>query len=753
MTMTEKRPQMDPERILGLLKPQGYLSNNLKGFETREQQSKMMANIIHAYNHSEIALIEAGTGTGKTLAYLLPALAWAVKNNQRSLISTNTITLQEQLLEKDIPALCKALNIQVKAVLVKGMNNYLCLRKLGDAQQEAKLLPPGEAEEVDKITAWKQNTREGSRSDLKFMPSPGVWERVNAESDTCNGTQCPHYAECFFIKARREASDAQILVANHNLLFADLNLRAETDNYDKTAVLPPYDHIILDEAHNVEDIATEHFGSHVSRLDFLRILSKLASDGRGKASGKLPFLKERISSHYYKGDPPREVSSILLRLNTDLPAERQELFRHINSTFEAFTSFMQQLKSSAVTSDKQSDAASEEKKLRLLPKHAASPFWQDEVVTCTQKLLFQANRYMQAIRSIIKDIGTIPNEKMQPELEGTLHDVLAFVNRLEMCCMTLEAFVGSEDYTARVRWIESQKLTFGTNIRLMDAALDIAPPLVNSLFSKFSTIVLCSATLTTNQKFDFVRKRFGLMPEILKQKVVTEHIYDSPFNYPQQAMLVVPTDIPNPTDPLFTKAAAEKIWLTLLASRGNAFILFTSYSMLRTCYEILAERLAERRFNVLKQGDHNRLVLLNKFKEKDNSVLFGTDSFWEGVDIAGDALRCVIIVKLPFKVPSEPIIEARTESIAAQGGDPFIEYSVPHAIVKFKQGFGRLIRNKSDRGCIVCLDNRLITKNYGKLFLNSLPACQQLFTDTADLHSHLSDFYRKTYHLVANKGK
>jgi ATP-dependent DNA helicase DinG len=302
-----------------------------------------------------------------------------------------------------------------------------------------------------------------------------------------------------------------------------------------------------------------------------------------------------------------------------------------------------------------------------------------------------------------------------------------------------------------VRWIEAQMLKSFLNVHIADAELNIAKALADFLFSKFDSVILCSATLTTNKKFDFVKHRLGLKEQYFESLHLTENIYESPFNYKQQALLVIPNDIPNPLDPKFTEAAVEKIWETIQISQGNAFVLFTSYGMLKTCCSRLEKRLNEHRYPVFKQGDNNRQTLLKKFKETDRSVLFGTDSFWEGVDVAGDSLRCVIIVKLPFKVPTEPIIQARTEAIIARGGDPFMEYSLPNAIVKFKQGFGRLIRNKKDRGCIVCLDTRLITKKYGQQFLNSLPNCQQIIAPSEQIRSHMKEFYRKTYHLVSGQ--
>jgi ATP-dependent DNA helicase DinG len=312
----------------------------------------------------------------------------------------------------------------------------------------------------------------------------------------------------------------------------------------------------------------------------------------------------------------------------------------------------------------------------------------------------------------------------------------------------LEQFIGEQIPSNKVRWIELQMMKSMMNTTLVDANLDIDKTLAEFLFSKFSTIVLCRATLTTNNHFQFFRNRLGLTNELLPKQTIKECVYNSPFNYVQQAMLAVPTDIPAPNDPSFIQAACAHIWQIVQSSRGNAFVLFTSYSMLQSCYALLESRLREQRFHPMKQGDEDRVQLLHKFKMQDRSLLFGTDSFWEGVDVEGDALRCVIIVKLPFKVPSEPLIQARSEAIIASGGDPFIDYSLPQAIVKFKQGFGRLIRNKRDRGCIVCLDNRLMTKRYGRMFLNSLPTCQQAFGSSEELKAKMVDFYKKTYFLT-----
>jgi ATP-dependent DNA helicase DinG len=742
MTTTETDQELNIEKTLKLVQADGHLSKTIKGFEFRLQQQQMMTDVIEAYNQDCIALIEAGTGTGKSLAYLIPALLWAAQYKERTVISTHTITLQEQLVNKDIPLLLQALNLKLKVALVKGMNNYICLRKLEDAQTELRLFPSEESEEVQKIESWKNSSIEGSRSELPFVPSSAAWDRVGAESDACSHHECPHYQACFFFKARRQASDAQILVVNHALLLADLSRRAEVNNYADVAILPAYRRIILDEAHHVEEMATEYFAQRLHRLDLMRVLGKLSSDKR--AQGKLPLLKEKLQNLFNK-TPPRDVAAIISRLTIDLPALRHILNEQIHQTFESFHGFLEHIKHPLGQSE---DAANSENKLRILQVHQAHPKWSGDIIPQAQKLIGHLKQYKQGIDSVELDLKNMDNDRLQEQTKSMRLDIQALLLRIESATTFLSNFLSHLQDPNIVRWIEAQKFKVLTNIQLIDANLDISKTLVNFLFSKFPTVILCSATLTTNQRFGFIRQRLGLTENWLPQRKITEQRYESPFDYQKQALLIVPTNIPAPQHPDFLQAAHEHIWKAIQASRGNAFVLFTSYTMLQNCYQALNERLKSNRYQVFKQGDSNRQDLLNQFKKTNYSVLFGTDSFWEGVDVAGDALRCVIIVKLPFKVPSEPIIQARAEAILTRGGDPFFEYTVPHAIVKFKQGFGRLIRNKWDRGCIVCLDTRLVTKGYGRVFLNSLPPCEKVFGQDTLVYEKMADFYRKTYHLV-----
>lgn len=738
-TLFSANKQFNIDVALHLLDQNGILSQALPGFEARPQQKEMMRNVLEAFNGNQIALVEAGTGTGKSIAYLIPALLWAIHTGERVLISTNTITLQEQLLHKDIPNLCKALNIGIKAVLVKGMGNYVCKRKVKETEEERLLLTLSEREELEFLYAWEEKTHEGSKATIPFAISPSIWDKISAEKDTCNLNQCPFFQDCHFLKARKHANEAQLIISNHNLLFADLAIRADTDNYSGPAVLPNYGKVILDEAHHIEDVATQYFANELSWMDLLRTLARIASEKHGKVQGKLPLLKNKIEECFQYQEHSKEVSSILGRINLDFASFRKEVLQSSAEAFRALHSFI---------APSNEPLGAGEQKLRMLAKHLERPEWSLVVLPKAKLLVQNTLKYAQALNSLEHDLKNLKNEKFQEQSKGIRFDLNALSLRLHNAAMLLDQFITTQPPASKVRWIETHLLKTMTNVNLVDAELDISGALVEFLFKPFSSIILCSATLTTNQKFYFVRQRLGLTPQLIGQKIVTENIYESPFDYPKQAVLAIPIDMPSPLDPGFLNAAMETIWDAVKASRGAAFVLFTSYSMLKQCHEKMSAQLHEQRYTLLKQGDDNRQTLLEKFKTSPRAVLFGTDSFWEGVDVSGEALRCVIIVKLPFKVPTEPITEARTEAITEKGQDPFFEYSLPNAIVKFKQGFGRLIRNRKDRGCIICLDSRILTKRYGQQFLNSLPDCQQLRVPRSQIAEAMSQFYRKTHYLT-----
>lgn len=737
--------KLNEQKVLELLGPNSPLATLLAGFESRPQQQKMMGDVLKAYNNKGISLIEAGTGTGKSLAYLIPAALWAKVTGERTVISTKTIALQEQLFHKDIPLVAKIIGSEIKAVIVKGMGNYLCLRKLTDISHEASTLTLQEADELNKIELWAETTSDGSRSTLSFIPLSSTWEKVCAESDTCTNVRCEFYEQCHFFKAREEARNAQILIANHHLLFADLQRREQDENYNDDAILPYYTGVILDEAHHIEEVATEYFASKAGKIPLLKTLARIGAEKAGKIVGKLAHLRDLFHS-YYINDMPESCRSISRRLMHDLPAFRRELQEVIHLSFTSFDQFLP--KGQESHESEIPDSRGKESKLRILPDHKKNEAWVPYMEEPSKKLVEALQRFVQSLNALENDLKYLDDEKLNEKTKTVRVELAALGNRLGEAAYMLIRFLQDIDNQYKVQWIESHQFKSLMNTTLVSAELDIAASLVKTLFKPFKTVILCSATLTTNNHFAFIKKSLGITPEYLPNVNIYESVYESPFDYQKQALFAIPTDIPLPHEPDFNRAVSEKIWEVIQASRGNAFILFTSFQALRECHHILEERLNQNRYHTLKHGDESRRALLDKFKARERSVLFGTDTFWEGVDVSGEALRCVIIVKLPFKVPSEPIIQARTEAIQARGGDSFREYSLPNAIVKFKQGFGRLIRNKNDRGCIVCFDGRLLNKSYGKQFLQSLPNCEKVFVESQKIVSQMGEFYRKTHYLT-----
>jgi ATP-dependent DNA helicase DinG len=719
-----------PEDLERLVQEDGPFAQKLPNFEVRIQQQKMLKDVATAYEEDQIALIEAGTGTGKSLAYLLPAMLKAAQANERTVISTNTINLQEQLINKDIPLVKKILDLDLKVVLAKGMSNYLCLRKLRESLQEQHLFLTEEQEELHQIEGWSKKTTEGSRSGLPMLPTPATWDKVNAEGDACAGKQCPDYKDCFFFRARQQAADANVVVANHHLLFSDLQQRALLKNFDGQAVLPPYKRIILDEAHNIEDIATDHFASKANHMAMLRSLSRVFRERRGHPStGKLATLITTVAK-MFPGEHTEEVAALMQLMTSELRSGRDNLSQMLGEVFSALGNFVER-------------RGSNDSKLRLRQKHLDDPLWSTQVQPSIQRMVPAAKSFLGTLWCLEDRIQSLNVTELTEHTKGPLLDLKAACVRLEEGISLLDRVSQSEEQPDQVCWIEVSQRRGFVNTELVVAALDIADTLSENLFTKFSTIILTSATLATDKTFTFIKNRLGLIPEKMDTERLVERIYASPFDFDRQALIAIAPDQPLPKDPNFLQHTADAILETVRASRGNAFVLFTSYVAMRSCYQHLEKRLREERFHPFKQGDAPREALLNSFRETDYSVLFATDSFWEGVDVMGDALRCVIIVKLPFQVPSEPIVQARCEAISANGGNPFTDYSIPNAIVKFKQGVGRLIRHKSDRGCIVCLDSRLVSKGYGKKFLNSLPSMPLVVGPQKDICREMRKFYSK----------
>jgi ATP-dependent DNA helicase DinG len=591
--------------------PGGILEQRLEDYEHRPSQVRMAKAVHRALDEQNHVIIEAGTGTGKTLAYLLPALI----HGKRILVSTGTKTLQDQIFYKDIPLLESVLGRPIRAAYLKGRNNYLCRLKLETLHAEG-LFSPRELRSFQSIVDWAQETETGDRAELGSIGDDSeLWSRMDARRDRCMGTKCKDYERCFLTLVRQKAMEADIVVVNHHLFFADLAIRKS----DVAAILPDYSAVIFDEAHDLEDIATDYFGFHISNYrlaEFVHDARKLEAD---------VDLVERAANRFFDG-------FALLRDG-----------RHPIPALEGIDALIGAL--------------------------------QDSRRAIKEKKDFSGEYEALARRS-----GEIQSE--------------------------LEVFRNG-DLQNYVSWIERRD----RGVFLEACPIDVSGMLSERLFTRVPTCVLTSATLTVADSFDYIRTRIGFN-EGRELSLATE------FNVRKQALLYIPNRMPDYRHPSYLERAAEEIKLVLRASQGRAFVLFTSYRQMQALYELLSDDLP---YPCMIQGKGGKSRLLEEFKMTSNAVLFATASFWQGVDVKGEALSAVIIDKLPFQVPSDPLVAARTAHIQRAGGNAFSEYQVPNAILRLKQGFGRLIRSTTDRGILAVLDNRLSTKSYGRIFMQSLP--------------------------------
>jgi ATP-dependent DNA helicase DinG len=631
----------------------GLIARHHPEYEYRPGQVAMAEAIAEALDKRHHLLVEAGTGTGKTLAYLVPAVA----TGRRIIISTGTKNLQEQIFNKDIPFLQSILPRKFRATYLKGRSNYVCLNRLRRAETMPVLEGLEEIDYFSLVSRWAYESQTGDRAELAELPeNVSFWRHIDARSDICIGQKCPSFEPCFITKARQNALESDIVIVNHHLFFADLALR----DREWGQVLPDYSAVIFDEAHQIEDIAMQYFGAHVSSYqieDLLGDISRLmindvdAAREITKASARVARMAENFWLNFTGNDPRSSI--------TTLNGEGRFVLRR-----EMF---------------------------------ARKKF--DETIEATPA----GERYIALKASLTRLIGSLQVVKdAPPEME-------AILRRVEQMRFDLDFIVlGNEE--SFVYWCERR----GRGIFLQATPIDASGILNDRLFSQTETVIMTSATLTSAGSFDFIKARFGVSE-------ATELIAESNFDYEKQSLLYLPPKMPDPRDGSFARFAAEEIIKILNASSGRAFVLCTSNSQMQVLRELVESRID---FPVLMQGEGSRSGILEKFRTTPHAVLFATSSFWQGVDVRGEALSCVIIDKLPFAVPSDPVVSARQRYIDNNRGNSFNEYSVPAAIITLKQGLGRLIRSESDRGVLSILDPRILTKNYGQSFLKSLPPCR-----------------------------
>ncbi|MEM7008997.1 MAG: helicase C-terminal domain-containing protein [Thermodesulfobacteriota bacterium] len=693
-------------------------------FELREEQIHMLESVTSSFNDNCIDIVEAGTGTGKTLSYLIPAINWAIQNEERIVISTNTINLQEQLIEKDIPMLYEAFDEDFSYSLVKGMRNYLCLLRTETMQEGLfEMADEDEVGTIDDILNWAKVTEDGSLSDLPFTPPDSVWEKVSAESDSCLRARCPYYSRCFFYKSRREIASSQLLVVNHHLLFSDLAIKSASESSD-AGILPPFKRVIFDEAHHLNDAATSHFGMRATKFGLLRVLRRLKRKGKGGQGKGLIYYTASLATKLVRIHKKGVVNDLLKKVEELLSTKVDTVEQYIGDSFDALYYFCL-----PITQEK--EGGKEEINLRITEDILSEEGWQnvDKKFSLLRIRLKELHEEIKAITDILIDY------EVETDIAKLIVEYKGVSNKLDYYSDVISTFLSTED-DGFVRWVEGRMGKSGILSGIGLSPLEISPTLKERLYSKCNTVVMTSATMAVNQNFDFLKTGLGLIDE----QRVTQQILPSPFDYEEQLLLTIPDDIPEPGNVGYAEAISGLIRDAVFASKGNALILFTSYTLLETVYRNIHGELEDEGILALKQGAFPRSRLLDKFKIEDNSVLFATDSFWEGVDVPGDALKLVIITRLPFRVPTEPIIEARVEYMENQGINSFTDYSVPVAVLKFKQGFGRLIRTKTDKGAVLVLDKRLISKFYGKFFLNSLPKCTRFIDSSDNITSVLKSF-------------
>lgn len=705
--------ELTVEEISDLFAAGNALDETLAQYEYRRQQQIMGEVITKAFNRQTHLLVEAGTGTGKSLAYLIPSIYWAVENEQRVVISTNTINLQEQLIKKDIPLLKKALDLDFNAVLVKGRRNYVCLRKLYNLQQIAdQALENEERESFLKLLNWANEARTGCRSELVFQPKASVWNRVASESDTCLRSDCPHYSQCFFARARAKSINADLLVVNHHLLFSDIAVRKEEGMDLEVAVLPRYSHIICDEAHNIEEVATNYLGQKVSKQQLIKYLNNLhVQQSKEGIQGFLMEARFKINQAREQIDDDTRLDLQRLIDNILQPLVLKVTDR-TNTFFDVLEKFKQE-----VQSEEQGET-----KLRLTEEIREEKGW-ETIKEEADNLLLSLNQLSKRLDELRLEIDLLSTADIDG-YEGLLVDITARVDRAKAVARVIDTVINQTDDDT-VDWIELTKNSRGEiNCRLNSAPINIAGEFKDNLLLEMDSIIFTSATLTVNKSFDYIRDRLGL-----EKDLVAELRTGDPFDYSQQALLGIPTDLPEPYDETFLTEALRVLKELLTANQGRSLVLFTSYGMLNQFYYKLRGELEETKLNLYRQGEKSRHLLIKDFKQDLAPVIFGTASFWEGIDIPGEQLSSVIIVKLPFQVPTDPVIEAKVEEIEAEGRNAFYNYMLPRAVIKFKQGFGRLIRSQSDSGSVIVLDKRILTKNYGKSFINSVPQGCKIIAD------------------------
>ena len=702
----------------------GLLAQHLNNYELREPQQEMARMVVDGFNNSEFVIAEAGTGTGKSMAYLIPAVEWAGQNrtaNQRVIVSTNTKNLQEQLFFKDIPLLYRATKNQFKAVLLKGRSNYLCLDKWHTVMTDMnQRLSQDERSRILPLLLWVDQTRTGDIAEnaaFQLERNMNLWMKLIAEATYCPGKLCKYYKDCFLMKARDHAKKADVVIVNHSLLFSDL----ASDN----AVLGEYRNLIVDEAHNMEKTAAEYLGVRVSYWSFRNLYHRLYEE-EPKRSGTLQQMDFRLS----KAGLDEKTQSVVYKPLNYLKHSSLNLKEKVQIFYNELSRQLREKYANAA-------GGAEDNRVRYFKNFKYFNQLSLQIDDLKQSL-DSFNRNLEKMVEVLQDLDDDTFEfqdQILRELMAIAEDGNRLINDFDFC------LVADADHF--VYWLDVPRNERNNDVVLHAVPLNIAELLKNHLFENIDTAIFTSATLAVNKNFDYFTKRTGL--SLLENKSVQTKVLGSPFNFKEQLHLGIADFMPDPRDNDYAAALQETIGAIHEQHRVGVLVLFTNYSLLNLMYERMKPYFDGERILLLAQGKSgSRTNIINQFRENKDSVLFGTDSFWEGVDVPGNALELLFIPKLPFDVPTDPLISARMDEIKKQGGNPFFDYSVPEAIIKFRQGFGRLIRSKTDTGVVIVGDNRLSRMQYGQQFLNSLPVDAEIYKDKQQMLDALKNWFSKT---------
>ncbi len=672
---------MNQNDIYGIFDVDGLLSDKFSSYEFRQGQLDMALTVAMAYDVPTIAALEAGTGIGKSFAYLVPALLWALENpDDKTVIATSTINLQKQLYEKDIRQLMGMMKKEVPVALLLGRNNYLCRRLLRDEAAKNPLLAQDTESIYGKLISFADTSSSGVRMDLDFPVPFTIWQSICSDSDTCTSYQCPFMKDCFYFNSRKQGAKASIIITNHHLLFSDANSRLVDDiPYDAPSVLPPYQHLVIDEAHNIEKNGTDYFTATYSVEVVQKSIDKLTRRTQGKQRF-IDTILNMIPTEWFDEELSEEFAAVTERCGY--------LEVHLLDTF----------------------ARAKKTKLLLYPSMKKD-------FEIAARL---ASETVQVLDTLLVKLTRVSRFAQFPdEYELFIRELNSHIGRLNYQKEILKTFFAFPETMKDIYWIE---IIGGSASALHISPLTVAEKMRETLLSELETVILTSATLDLHDEFTYWGERIGLPPT--SNHAYIRKVFSSPFNYKENLLLLAMHDAP-----LFTEATseeyysymAEAISQAVLSSDGGTLILFTSYFMMKRIAEMVKPVCEEQGFTLFMQGEMDRHRLLQSFIKDENSILFATDSFWEGVDAPGNTLRQVIIVKLPFRVPDEPVFRARSEHLDSQGKSGFYHLALPEATMRMKQGFGRLLRHSGDRGVVLILDSRLIQKSYGRWVTHALP--------------------------------